>query len=139
MPVTHRIELDKITVTVLEPGIIENFVKSGVTVEREDIVELKKQNISVSGNKHYAVLVTTGALSTITKEARELAASKEYAMTTKAKAIVVESLGQRIVASFYIRINKPYIRTKLFSDRNSALTWLRQQLAKSYQGPYANN
>lgn len=135
----QSIQLAKLTITVVEPGIIENSVKAGVTLECEDIAEVKKHNIEISGGKPYAVLVVSGALSTITKEARELAATKEFALTAKAKALLVDSLGHRIVGSFYIRVNKPFVRTKIFTDRDLALAWLRQQLAKSYPGPYANN
>ncbi len=122
------IDLDKFNLTLVEPGIIENYIKPGVLIEAADAWELKRQNLLLAEQKEYCVLVVSGHLSSVSKEAREVVASREFVVKTKAKALIVDSLGHRIVGNFYLSVNKPYIKTKIFSDRSEALKWLRTQL-----------
>ena len=41
-----------------------------------------------------------------------------------ADAYVLKSLAQKIIANFYIRLNKPKIPTNFFTDEDSAIEWL---------------
>jgi hypothetical protein len=122
------IDLDKFRITFVESGIIENYIKPGVLIEVADAWELKRQNLLLSDQREYCVLVVSGHLSSVSKEAREVVASAEFVGKTKAKALMVDSLGHRIVGNFYLSVNKPAIKTKIFSDRAEALKWLRKQL-----------
>lgn len=122
------IELDKFEVTLLEEGNIENFVKPMKHVEANDIIELKEANKSLAQGKPYTVLVSTGHLASISKEAKELTASKEFAQNTIAKALICDSLGTKLVVNLYLKINKPFIHTKSFTNKNEAVNWLRLQL-----------
>lgn len=124
---------EKTEVLILEPGIIENIVKPGAIIETEDILRLKEKNEQLSKGKKYVVLVTSGHLSSITKEARELVASKEFAQNTMAKALLIDSLGHRIVGNFYLKINKPHIKTRLFVDRDVAILWLKSIMQEQNQ------
>ena len=112
---------------MLEVGIVENTFKDGSYIEPEDFYELRKTNLDLMKNQPYAVLVSSEDLTSFSKEARELIASREFAGITVAKALYSRSLGQRIIGNFYMQINKPFIRTKLFTDRDKALQWLREQ------------
>lgn len=123
----QTIELKKIRIQRLEEGIVENYFLSGESIEIADFRELRKENLKLMGETPYTVLVTAEELTSFTREAREFVASKEYAGITIAKALLISGLGQRIIGNFYMQVNKPYIKTKLFSDRQKAMDWLRQQ------------
>ena len=123
--VQNKILTSKYEVVLLEDGIVENFIKPGATMEPEDVTALKQHNFETAGNKPYVILVIPGELITFTKEARELAASKEFIEAAMAKALLINSIGNKIMGNFYLKVNKPYIKTKIFSDREKALTWLR--------------
>ena len=119
------------TIRLLTPDIIENIIHDHATLEKENVLEIKAVNKQLSLGQPYAVLVDGGTYTTISKEARELSASKEFAQKTIAKALLVRNLGQRIVGQFYIKVNKPHIKTKIFSDREKAIEWLNRQINKS--------
>lgn len=121
---------DKHSSKLIEPGIIENTIMPGVHIEVNDIQEIKSNNLGISKGRRYVVLVTSGFLSSISKEARELTASKEFVINTLAKAILVENPGHQLIGNFYLNINKPSIKTKLFTDRAKAIRWLRVILNK---------
>ena len=124
---------NKVEFNNLGNGIIENIVKGGVSIEYEDVLQIKETNQSLANGKKYVLLISSEPFATISKAARELSASKEFAETTLAKAILVDSLGQTLVVNFYLSINKPKIKTKMFSmkDRDKAIEWLKTILEKS--------
>ena len=110
--ISEDIIIESATVRIITHGIIENIINDYCTLQRENVLEIKEVNKQVSNGQPYAVLVDSGIYTAISKEARELLASKEFAEITIAKALLVRSLGHRIVGQFYIRINKPFIPTK---------------------------
>lgn len=118
---------NKVEFNDLGNGIIENIVKEGVSIEREDVLQIKEKNQSIAKGKKYALLISSEPFATISKAARELSASQKFAETTLAKAILVDSLGQTLVVNFYLSINKPKIKTRMFSikDREKAIEWLK--------------
>ena len=126
--ITKEIKTKNVTIFLVSHGIIENIIHDHATLEQVDILEMKQMNKQLSGGLPYVVLIDSGTYTDITKEARELLASKEFGEKTIAKALFVRSLGHRIVAQFYIKINKPYINTKIFADREKAIDWLDNQL-----------
>jgi hypothetical protein len=75
----------------------------------------------------HVVLVDATAHINITKEARERLGSPEYQKSIVAQAIVVNSLANRIIGNFMIRMNKALSTAKLFSDETSARKWLKKQ------------
>ena len=127
--ISEDIIIESATVRIITHGIIENIINDYCTLQRENVLEIKEVNKQVSNGQPYAVLVDSGIYTAISKEARELLASKEFAEITIAKALLVRSLGHRIVGQFYIRINKPFIPTKIFSDREEAIKWLSVELS----------
>lgn len=120
------------TVRKIEDNIFENHIIAHKTVEREHIYEVKKANLKLANGKPYALLVTKGEFSLISAEVRAIISSKEFAQNTVAKALVTDSVADKIIGQFYIKINKPHITTKLFvkKDRDIAMVWLREQLVK---------
>ncbi len=120
-----KISTEKFDVTLLEDGIVENYIRSGMLIEAEDLVLLKKISSEIAGNKPYVLLIVTGELATYTKEARELSASKAFIDKAVAKAVLIESIAQKIIGNFYLKVSKPYLQTRLFSDREKAIDWLK--------------
>lgn len=114
----------------MEEGILLNYFKASENIEIEDFRELRKVNLQLADGKPYTVLGMADELTSFTKEAREWLASKETVGLKIAKAIVISNLGQRIIGNFYIKVNQPYTKTKLFTKREKALEWLRKEYHK---------
>ena len=79
MVAESKIALEKADVYLIEDGILENHVKAMSHIEESDIWAIKKANLSLTNGKPYCILVTAGHLSSISKEAKELTASKDFA------------------------------------------------------------
>lgn len=120
-----KIITDKYEITLIEKGIVETYMLPNSIIDAADILEMKGYNLQLCENKPYVMLLTSGHLSDTTKEARELSASKDFSQLTMARALLTDSIGHKLVANFYLKVNTPHVKTKLFSDREKALTWLR--------------
>jgi hypothetical protein len=114
-----------------EPHLVINKVLDGHTLDANDILELKQANISLTEGKLYAILVLFGAMTEVTQDARELIASKEFQQNTIAKALLVNNIGHRLLGNFYLSVNRPHIKTRLFTEQETALSWLRSELQKN--------
>jgi hypothetical protein len=133
MSASIPIESNRFSAFLLEPGIIENAIKPGVHLEVKDMLAIKKSNQAIAEGAAYSVLVTSGHLSSISNEARILTASSEFAEGTIAKALLISSMGHRIVGNFYLTVNRPALPTQIFTERQKALDWLRQKVAEQSQ------
>lgn len=126
-----RIVTEKVEVVKLEDRIVENIILESVHVDVDIVNLLKEANLKLMGDCKYCVLISSQFLASISKEARELAASKEFRKNTIAKALLISSIGHKIVGNFYLQVNKPVTKTRIFSDREKALEWLKEQLKEN--------
>ena len=125
----HRYSIEKAEAFKLEGLIIENILKEDTALEPEDVRNIKEMNLRLCGGKPYALLVDPKAGSTINDEARVLLASREMGDLTIAKAILIYTQKQKIIGNIYLKINKPYVKTRIFTDRAKAIKWLHTQIS----------
>jgi len=83
---------------------------------------------SITNNKQTPFLFEGEDNVTVTKEARDNAASLEDESPCKAMAVIVSSIPIAMVANFYLKFNKPKRPYKVFKDRNDAIEWLKSYL-----------
>ena len=107
-------------------GITCIKLKPHVNIEIDDI---KTQRLFLSANSRaiqkHLILVETSIDSTISKAAREFAAEPEINSATKAAAIMVKSLANRIIINFIIRFSrKQTTQMKMFDNKQKAIDWL---------------
>lgn len=119
---------DVFTIRLIEPNILENAVISHCTLDVEHVWEVKKINTKLTKGEPYAFLAVKGEFSIVTKEAKDLLSSKEIIGNTVAKALLIQSLSDRIVANFYLKMSQPILKTKAFTNRDKAILWLKKQL-----------
>lgn len=89
-----------------------------------DLAEaIRQREISneISGGKPYKLLIDTRSSNSVPdKETLEFASSESHKI---AEAIIVDDLPMRILAKFYVRLNKLNI-VKIFSTEEEAIDWL---------------
>lgn len=78
------------------------------------------------GNK-YCVILFGSKLKNITREARDYFSKKGNENIISLAVIMTNTLGKTFV-NFYLRVNKPDTPTKLFSNKNDATIWSKEQL-----------
>jgi hypothetical protein len=91
----------------------------------EDFIELTNAAEELGNGRRFYNLINVGALTLPNKEARELSCSLEGSAYKKADAFVINSLPQKIMANVLLKINRPTVPTKFFSQIDEAEKWLQ--------------
>jgi len=60
----------------------------------------------------------------IPKESMEYMANNEYTNNNTSLAIIINGLPQKLIGNFYLNVMKPKRKTKIFSSKEDAVTWL---------------
>ena len=81
----------------------------------------------IGNGKRFPVLIDCGEFASVDKEARILSANKEANIFSSADAVAYHSLAHKLFADFYVKHNKPEVPTKVFSDNESAIEWLKKR------------
>ncbi len=95
-----------------------------------DLVDLKiakesvNERIAMLGNVSYPLLINIKSVKTVTKEARDFLASEEGCKGVKAASILIDSVIGSMIGNFFIRISKPLVPTRLFTNEEEAKKWL---------------
>ncbi len=122
-----RIELSHSTLYLREDGILQlNSTNHVYTVA--DMKEINEAKYKLLEGKNAPLLVIASAYASVENDAREFMASDENQQQSSMEAFVICSLAQKILANFYLAVNKPKVPTRFFSDIISAEKWLQLQL-----------
>ena len=77
------------------------------------------------GQKNAYVIDARNTFGKVPEEVKKMAAKHPGLNDTrKATAILINSLANKILSDFYIRVFKPVVPTKVFTDEERAIKWL---------------
>ncbi|MES2838075.1 MAG: hypothetical protein V4667_11165 [Bacteroidota bacterium] len=112
-------------VSLCDDGIL--YVR--VTTEVEETVERSKKLVKTIGkmvnNKKVPLLSKFDEFVMPPKENRDFWSKKDSCPYTSAEAFITNSVAMKIIANFYMRIEKPQRVTKMFTDTEEARKWLK--------------
>lgn len=86
-----------------------------------------------NGRKFYNLIIV-GEHTLADNEARTLSCSALGSIYKLADAFVISSLSQRIIANFYMKVNKPFVPTKFFNKVEEAIAWLKELRSEGIHG-----
>jgi hypothetical protein len=100
--------------------------KEGSDMELDEMIELTNTFIPYAELGRRFLITDARVLSyNISPEARDYVAKHKRAPELGLRsALLVNSIGIRLVANFFVRFNKPNIPTRLFNDEAKAIEWL---------------
>jgi hypothetical protein len=134
----QEIESEEYLIRIHDDNLMECKIKEGVAIDTEFLLKGKKMlEELLPGNKYYLLSEGIGFFS-ITQEAREMIASPEYSSHLRAVAFYTTNYSLKLLADMYNKINKPVVLTRVFTDRESAMEWLKA-LIESSNGQVQNN
>jgi hypothetical protein len=120
-----RAKETQFTTMFIEDGILHFSYKFIDNMDLEVARVCVQDRLEFTEYKSYPCLVDAIMLKSSTKEARDYLANQGNEGIT-ANAILVQSTAFKMMANFYIMVNKPKNPTRIFTDKESALEWLRQ-------------
>ncbi len=126
--VMNKIELKTGTVEIDHKGVLWTRFRDKATVELED-AKLHAQAIMAlcKGIRRPFVVDGRDIMGMITDEAQAYLASHPGIQQVRAaQAFITNSLGNRLMASIFIKLHRPKNPTKIFNNSEKALQWLAQ-------------
>ena len=115
----------KFSLQLIEHKIIKLTLIDDIELEQNDAKEMIAEAIDLAEGAEYTILFDATKPGTISFEARE-----EFAKSKKriAAAIVTNSLANKLLGNFFINFHKPTTSSRIFSDEQDAIKWLRIQI-----------
>jgi hypothetical protein len=111
---------------VYDTGLLESFIKDGAYLDLQYLIEGKAKLDKLELGKKFYVITEGMGFYRISKEARQLSASKEYSENVAAVAVIVHHISTKYILELYLKLDKPFSPTKAFNDRAKAYEWLKK-------------
>jgi hypothetical protein len=104
--------------------IARTKVKLGAEVVLEDA---KENSIAVNSFEldKYPLLIDTTDIKSITKDARDYFSINNRGSKVVAFAIIINSPLSKIIANFFMGLNKPSVPVKIFNSEEDAVDWCK--------------
>ncbi|MBL0049391.1 MAG: hypothetical protein IPP32_14995 [Bacteroidetes bacterium] len=131
--ILDSIQLSHSKIELRSDGIVVLSTISDFMFSLKETVEGIDAIGKLSGGNLVAVMKIAGLGSSVDTDSRHYIASGRGSRYSIAEAIVIQSIAQKIIGNFYLKVEKPIKPTKLFTDRSSAELWLYEQMFLSSQ------
>ena len=105
---------------------------TGITIDLDIAKEIVKTRLEYTDYIPYPMFIHDSGVVSMNKEARDYFSEKDGGMQgTVAAALLLKSVYSEFLGNFFLRITKPDMPTKIFTDEKKALEWLQQFKTKS--------
>lgn len=135
--VIKKEETDAAYISMCSDGIIRVLFKRNKEIGPPALKDLfEKFNELVKGERYPFIYFAEDGSVTFTTEGNAYSKQNQHMFPKICSAFVTKSLAQRLIANFYLKINKPVNPSKLFKSQDEAENWCSQQLdefAKKHQ------
>jgi hypothetical protein len=93
----------------------------------KSVIDSSYQFLEDNGGGKFFNLHEFDSFSDVEPEVRDWAADSSGNLHTFCDAIIIRNLGQKNLADFYLKVNKPKMPTKIFYSVDKALEWIKKQ------------
>lgn len=116
------------TVWLGEDGIARVIHVPGAEVTQVDAQETMTAYLKLNKGKRCPLFIDTSTMKSLARAARHYYASEEAARVASAVAIIVGTPVSKVLGNFYLGLSNPHLPTRLFTDEDKALEWLKGYL-----------
>ena len=108
-----------------DEGILHAEALPGAEQKGADAEACVAHMWEVGGRRRRPVLIDLRHAKAMDRDARTYYAGPETAHRQLAAALLIESPLSRVLGNFFLGLNKPLVRTRVFTSEREALAWLR--------------
>jgi phenylalanyl-tRNA synthetase beta subunit len=127
LTLSKKITFSNFELQIQENGFYEISVNEKNDFKIDDLKKLVAAEAELGGEKLPVLVLCSEHASTDAELLKALSKNSNNPYS-KADAFVIKSMAQKIMANFYLKINKPERPTKFFNNKQDALIWLKQYL-----------
>ncbi|MGF1635676.1 MAG: hypothetical protein ACFCUU_01285 [Cyclobacteriaceae bacterium] len=110
---------------IIEDGIFQCYFKDIDLLDIDTAKSSNEERLVLFNGRELPCFFDISKVKNTTKEARDFIANEGNALVL-ATAILVTSPVLKMMANFFVSVNKPQNPTKVFTDKESAIQWLKQ-------------
>lgn len=127
MQVTDSVVLK--SMSMIDEQTVEVVFKDHTLIDVEELRDSYSRLNHFTRGRRLKKLIISGRFTEITRQAREYGHNESFRIRDKviAEAMVVHSLGQKMIANFYLRCIKNIYPVKFFTEVEKAREWLKSQ------------
>ena len=114
-----------VTFRIYETRIFHVSIPKNMKIGKE-VIDIGYAFLDANGSGKFFNIYEFDSFSDVEPEVREWAADSSGNYYTHCDAIVIRNLAQKIMADFYIKINKPKMPTKIFYSTDKAIAWVKE-------------
>lgn len=120
----HSFENEYAVFWLDENEVIHSDYKENVAITLESAKEELAMCKSFELDGKALSIVDLSPIKSVSKEARNFYAGKEFSDCYTAVALITRTTISRVIGNFFLGINKPLFPVRLFNDKESAIKWL---------------
>lgn len=124
--IIKEIILSEATIQLREDGIVHVIYQKNIILDIELQMRMFYLYHEITDNRKLPFLFSAMEGVTITKEARDNAIIIEDKASVGAVAVIADTLAYKLIANFYLKVNKPKCPFKVFTKHAEAIQWLQQ-------------
>lgn len=127
MSISKRRDNEWAVLELMDDGILIVRYKDGVHLTEDVARAILKEHVELCGDTPVPVLVCLNRIKSMSREARVFFAhSDETPAASALVAMLVASPIGRVVANFFLSLNKTRVPTRSFTDESKAIRWLKK-------------
>lgn len=111
----------------IEPGIIVSEYYGNVLLDMELADKISRHICRLAEGEAVPQLFIACEGLNVTKQVREWGTTSLANRYTSLSAVVCDQLAHRILGNFVIKVQKPFRPTRMFTDPEAAIEWLRSK------------
>ena len=99
--------------------------KAGPKIDLSDAKKILQERLEFTNHKDVPVLVIDQGLVSMDRQARDFLSSDLGVKGIRASAIISSSVVNSMLVNFILRISRPNLPVKVFTDKDLAVNWLK--------------
>ena len=123
--IIETLELPHTKIELRDDGIIQFTYGDHVQFTMTETKELEEAVEKITKGVTHKSLRIAGKFTNVDMEVMKYLSRGRGTLFTLADSFVIHSLSQKILANFYLKINKPVLPTRVFNKADEAENWLK--------------
>lgn len=123
IPVSEVLDNNRFTIYLRNDLIVYVLIKQNNFFDVPDVTEVLESIKKVSKGNIFPLIAVYETNIGFSKNAKDIVA--KHHLTTADALVTLDNWPIRVLANFYLKVNKPVRPTRIFGDVNSALEWLK--------------
>lgn len=121
--IIKQIKIPEATVSLWENGIVHVYYTDNLVLDIP--VQLKMADVfnEITNHKKSHFIFEAGENVVVTKEARDNALKLEDSTPILASAVIAHNLGYRMIANFFLKVQRPKGQYRVVASMEEALKW----------------